>query len=216
MTARIDALIRNAASTATTATAAADALIKNAASTATTAAVTGGGGGGSGSGDDGGGGGGGVSLSYTANTPLGWFEYEREDDDDDDDDDDDNVDDGDNVNDDDNNSDEIATTTTTTLTTRKRKLRTSSASSTFVADQVEKLKKDRSVFISASKKQWPLPLIKRCCVVFETRGERRLADHVLAGVDRLMPMLLPSECRSGLCASCLFVYVVFFVHMCCF
>ncbi|CAK0833948.1 unnamed protein product, partial [Prorocentrum cordatum] len=38
---------------------------------------------------------------------------------------------------------------------------------------------------------WPLPRIERCCAVFETIGNARLGDHLVAGLLRLAPSLLP-------------------------
>ena len=38
---------------------------------------------------------------------------------------------------------------------------------------------------------WPLPKIPRLCAVFETCGNARLGDHLLGGLLRLLPHLLP-------------------------
>lgn len=35
----------------------------------------------------------------------------------------------------------------------------------------------------------PLPLIKRCCALFRTFGNKRLSDHVLFGLESLLPSL---------------------------
>jgi hypothetical protein len=38
----------------------------------------------------------------------------------------------------------------------------------------------------------PLPKVLRTCVVCECLGERRLGDHLMNGIERLIPLLLPS------------------------
>eukprot|EP00996_Jenningsia_fusiforme_P007062 NODE_921_length_1823_cov_13.245772_g811_i0.p1 GENE.NODE_921_length_1823_cov_13.245772_g811_i0~~NODE_921_length_1823_cov_13.245772_g811_i0.p1 ORF type:complete len:522 (+),score=58.25 NODE_921_length_1823_cov_13.245772_g811_i0:158-1723(+) len=43
----------------------------------------------------------------------------------------------------------------------------------------------------------PVPSIVRCCGVFETFGDRRLADHVLRGLEQLLPSLV----RRGTAAT---------------
>ena len=40
---------------------------------------------------------------------------------------------------------------------------------------------------------WPLPKVIRWCAVFKTIGDRRLGDHLLAGLELLLPWLLPSH-----------------------
>lgn len=40
----------------------------------------------------------------------------------------------------------------------------------------------------------PLPLVPRCCALFSTLGNRRLADHVLTGIERLVAL---SRVRIG-------------------
>ncbi|CAE8650434.1 unnamed protein product, partial [Polarella glacialis] len=39
--------------------------------------------------------------------------------------------------------------------------------------------------------EWPLPKVERWCAVFETLGNARLGDHLLAGLLLLMPYLVP-------------------------
>eukprot|EP01080_Neovahlkampfia_damariscottae_P010487 gene10487-3009_t len=39
----------------------------------------------------------------------------------------------------------------------------------------------------------PLPKVKRVCAIYETKGEKRLADHLLTGIERLLPLLISTE-----------------------
>jgi hypothetical protein len=50
-------------------------------------------------------------------------------------------------------------------------------------------------FSYQSSPEWPLPLVERYCAIFETVGDRRLGDHLLVGIERLLPLLYcdPSE-----------------------
>jgi len=38
---------------------------------------------------------------------------------------------------------------------------------------------------------WPLPLVERQCVVFETFGNARMGDHLIAGILQLLPNFVP-------------------------
>eukprot|EP00930_Biecheleria_cincta_P096701 TRINITY_DN88510_c0_g1_i1.p1 TRINITY_DN88510_c0_g1~~TRINITY_DN88510_c0_g1_i1.p1 ORF type:complete len:962 (+),score=135.46 TRINITY_DN88510_c0_g1_i1:366-3251(+) len=42
-----------------------------------------------------------------------------------------------------------------------------------------------------SDPEWPLPQLERFCAVFETLGNARLGDHLLAGLLKLLPHLVP-------------------------
>jgi len=37
----------------------------------------------------------------------------------------------------------------------------------------------------------PFPSVPKLCAIFETMGERRLGDHLLVGLERLLPILFP-------------------------
>lgn len=39
----------------------------------------------------------------------------------------------------------------------------------------------------------PFPSIPRCCGLFETYGDRRLCTHLLHGIEKLLPMLVPED-----------------------
>jgi hypothetical protein len=39
-----------------------------------------------------------------------------------------------------------------------------------------------------SLKDEPKPKVKKMCAVFETKGDRRLNDHVLVGLEKLIPL----------------------------
>lgn len=45
----------------------------------------------------------------------------------------------------------------------------------------------------APEASWPLPKIERQCGIFETLGNARLGDHLLAGILRLLPHWLPNH-----------------------
>jgi hypothetical protein len=47
----------------------------------------------------------------------------------------------------------------------------------------------------------PLPLVRRTCVVMRTLGNRRLGDHLLIGLERLLPHLLRAEASSRVAAA---------------
>jgi hypothetical protein len=39
----------------------------------------------------------------------------------------------------------------------------------------------------------PYPLVKRCCGVYASHGDRRLGDHVIVGLERCLPLLLSNR-----------------------
>jgi len=39
----------------------------------------------------------------------------------------------------------------------------------------------------------PYPLVTRCCALYETKGEKRLGDHVIVGLERALPLLLQNR-----------------------
>ncbi|KAH3756960.1 Adenylyltransferase and sulfurtransferase MOCS3-1 [Pelomyxa schiedti] len=59
--------------------------------------------------------------------------------------------------------------------------------------------KSGSPFVSAndsigwfeySSTEHPIPSIKKCCGLFITKGERRLSDHILVGIEEMLPMMV--------------------------
>jgi len=43
-----------------------------------------------------------------------------------------------------------------------------------------------------------LEKVKRCCAIYKTEGEKRLGDHVVVGLERLLPQLYPNFSSSKL------------------
>jgi hypothetical protein len=67
-------------------------------------------------------------------------------------------------------------------------------------DKVNKILEKNNIPVSNIPLGWseynlpktPLPKVKRVCAIYETKGEKRLADHVLQGIERLLPDLIDS------------------------